>query len=218
MIKVVSFDLDGTLVDKNFDELLWFKEIPEAYAKKNRISIKKAKEIVFSEYDKKEKELHYRWTDIGFWADYFGLGDWQRIVDRIKDRIAVYPDVVETLKELKKRHKLIIITQSDPKMIKYKIKTEGIEKYFSMIVSVPGEFKQLKKDKKVFNEITRKLDIRKEMIVHIGDNYALDYELPRKAGIRAFYLDRSGKANGEDVVYSLTGFLDIIKDIENKRY
>jgi len=33
-IKIVSFDVDGTLVKEDFNDLIWQKEIPSLYAQK----------------------------------------------------------------------------------------------------------------------------------------------------------------------------------------
>jgi putative hydrolase of the HAD superfamily len=40
-------------------------------------------------------------------------------------------------------------------------------------------------------------------IVHVGDHYDFDYLVPRRLGIQAFYLDRSGEQKGEFVLRSL---------------
>jgi FMN phosphatase YigB (HAD superfamily) len=46
-IKLISFDLDGTLVDKNsFDKIFWEEEVPKLYAAKKGMSIEEAKKKV----------------------------------------------------------------------------------------------------------------------------------------------------------------------------
>lgn len=33
---IISFDMDGTIFDTNFDDVLWFEEIPRLYAEENK--------------------------------------------------------------------------------------------------------------------------------------------------------------------------------------
>jgi len=50
----------------------------------------------------------------------------------------------------------------------------------------------------------QKLGLRAEELIHVGDHWKFDYLIPRQAGVRAFYLDRSGKSQGEFVLHGLT--------------
>ena len=60
---IISFDMDGTIIDMNFDEFLWREEIPKLYAKKNGLSLEEAKKVVFKEYfDVGDEDL--RWYDV----------------------------------------------------------------------------------------------------------------------------------------------------------
>jgi len=51
-IKVISFDLDGTLFDTMFVDAVWLEEIPRLYSVKKRVSVVDATKIVKREYDK----------------------------------------------------------------------------------------------------------------------------------------------------------------------
>ena len=54
MIKLISFDLDGTLVDEtNVDRLFWYGEVPRLYAEKHGLPLADAKTKVFAEYEAK---------------------------------------------------------------------------------------------------------------------------------------------------------------------
>jgi FMN phosphatase YigB (HAD superfamily) len=50
--RLISFDLDGTLVDLAFTDLVWHQGIPELYAQKAGIDLAQAREQVLLEYRK----------------------------------------------------------------------------------------------------------------------------------------------------------------------
>ena len=50
--KVISFDLDGTLVDLDFDLHLWFEELPRLYSEQNGVMLSQAKELMRLEYNR----------------------------------------------------------------------------------------------------------------------------------------------------------------------
>ena len=46
-LKIISFDVDGTLVNLEYNDLIWFKEIPELVAKKKKINFEKSLKYVY---------------------------------------------------------------------------------------------------------------------------------------------------------------------------
>jgi FMN phosphatase YigB (HAD superfamily) len=209
MIKVISFDLDGTLADENFDKLIWNEEIPKLYAEKYGLILADAKEKVFAEYKKEEGNV--RWTDIEFWFGRFGLEDWDGLLNSLKKDIKLFPETTKVLRDLRKIFKLIIITQSEKKFMKLKLETENLESYFSEIFSTVHNFNSREKSEDVYDEITKKLEVRPEEIAHIGNHWQFDFIVPRKLGINAYYLDRENNKQGEFIVHDLLEFRDKLK-------
>ena len=50
-IRVLSFDLEGTLVDDKFSRLVWEEGLPALYAEEKGISLESALKRVMGEYD-----------------------------------------------------------------------------------------------------------------------------------------------------------------------
>ena len=54
MLKVVSFDVVGTLVDFHYEDYVWKQAIPQLYARTEGVSFDEAKEYVLKEYRARE--------------------------------------------------------------------------------------------------------------------------------------------------------------------
>jgi len=180
MKPIISFDVDGTLVKPDFNELIWFNVVPRLYARKQKIKIGKAKELIFQEYDK-ISENDARWYTLDFWLDYFSLGVKQEeLLQRYAKTVSLYPDVVPTLNNLSKKYTLIVCSGMSREFIDVKLKKENIVKYFNHI-----------KEPYFYEKVCQELNVKPSHLIHIGDNYELDYLVPKKIGIKSFYLDRT---------------------------
>ncbi|MBI2128935.1 HAD family hydrolase [Candidatus Woesearchaeota archaeon] len=210
-IKIISFDLDGTLLDKKgFDSVFWFEEIPRLYAKKKKISIKRAKKFVYGEYNKVgNKRLD--WYFPSYWFKHFKLKEDHKIIMKdMKRRIKLFPEVKKVLKKLSKKYKLIVVTTSTHEMNEIKLETEGLKGYFSKVFSVTSDFRMTKKNPDVFLKIIKKLKIKKHEIVHVGDTYEDDYIVPRKAGIKAVLIGRKIRRKGKYIINTLKKLENLI--------
>ncbi|RMF55136.1 HAD family hydrolase [Candidatus Woesearchaeota archaeon] len=213
--KVISFDLDGTLVKEDFDNLVWNEEIPKLYAEKYSLPVAKAKEEVFAEYEKLRGRTN-RWTDIGFWFNRFNLDNYKRLLDDMKYHICLFEDTLPVIKELNKDFRLIIISNAERKFLDIKIKAEGLNNYFQHVFSAPSDFHTLTKGHNVFIKVCDTLKIRTSQIVHVGNDLITDYEVPARAGIRSFLLDRSGKTRGSHVVHNLYEFKNKVLKLQTQ--
>ncbi|MCG2719959.1 MAG: hypothetical protein L6266_04500, partial [Nanoarchaeota archaeon] len=99
--KIISFDLDETLIDNRpFEDMLWYEEMPKLYAEHHNIPFEKAKIIVTNAYDEiGNNDLN--WYKPQFWFKHFNLqSDWQKAIEDLKHKLQVYPGVLDLLKEL----------------------------------------------------------------------------------------------------------------------
>src|SRR4030042_2240652 len=97
-IKFVLLDMDGTLLDKYFDDYFWEHLVPEKYSEKHNISFGKAKEKLTGKYRTHEGTLN--WTDLDFWSKELDL-DIPALKEQIKHFIEVHPHVEAFLQFLK---------------------------------------------------------------------------------------------------------------------
>ncbi len=198
MIKAVSFDLDGTLINEKIDEIFWFEEIPKLAARTHKISYESAKKNAMEKYeeaDRQEKDISWYGTEK--WERFFNIKiEAEKMIKEIKERMEknseniIFPETLLVLKELKKRKiKLILITHSTNEFLKTKMEMTGIAQYFNLIISTISDMKSIKNDE-CYKEICRKNNLSPSEILHIGDSINYDVEMPKRAGMNCLLIDR----------------------------
>jgi putative hydrolase of the HAD superfamily len=203
MAKIISFDMDGTLVDPEFTDWVWLHGIPTLYAEKGGLSFEEAKHFVVEEY-LKVGEGAIEWYDIKYWFKFFKLEqNWKDLMERYVDKIDIYPDINPLLDRLRGRFPLVLTSNAGREFIDVEMEATGLRKYFDRIFSATSDFGEVKKTMGFYQRICQILGARPQEIVHVGDHYEFDYLVPRSLGIHAFYLDRSGEKQGDLILRDL---------------
>jgi len=210
--KLISFDLDNTLIDPTYTTFVWEIGIPQLYAKKYNISISKATRIVIGEY-KRIGDLSLEWYDITYWFKYFELpGRWENLLEEHRDKIRPFPEVKEVIEDLAQYYNLIVISNAAREFVEVEIKDVGIENSFNRIFSATSDFQQVKKTPQFYKQICEIMKTEPSDTIHTGDHYEFDYLVPKSVGIKAFYLDRDGtKPKDSFTVKNLKEFATFIK-------
>jgi len=187
-IKVVSFDAEGTLVTHDFSCTVWQEAIPALYARKKGIEYDQAERIVFTEYDR-VGDQRLEWYDVAYWLRYFELGTLEALLQDCRDKVRCYTEVREVLSSLAGRYKLIVCSGTPLELLQPLL--EGISSYFARVFSAPSHYRQLKTSD-FYLWVCQEMKVRPDEVVHVGDSWQSDFVNSRQAGLRAFYLDRSG--------------------------
>ncbi|MFA5247263.1 MAG: HAD family hydrolase [Candidatus Micrarchaeia archaeon] len=189
--KVISFDLDGTLVDMDFDLYLWFEELPRLYSIQHSVSLDEAKRIMRAEYDAVGFQKR-EWYDLCFWIDHHKLCVNPRdVVKDLKQKITVFPDVIPALSKLKSQNRRMVVFSNTPKMfLDIKKKVDGLEGFFERTISVYSDYEKIKSNEGVFVRLASELGVKPCEILHVGDSYRLDYEPALREGCDALFLER----------------------------
>jgi len=203
MVKFISFDMDGTLIDPEFTDWVWGHGLPTLYAEKHGIPFERAKAFVEGEYHK-VGESAIEWYDIKYWFRFFELEmPWQILMERYTDKIRVYPDVNHVLDRLRGKFSLILTSNAGREFIDIEFRVTGLGKYFNKIFSATSDFGLVKKTSSFYQKVCRILGVSPDEMVHVGDHYEFDYLVPQTLGIQAFYIDRSAEKKGDFILCDL---------------
>lgn len=206
MPKIISFDMDGTLVDQEFTDWVWGHGVPTLYAEKVGLPFEEAKALVVKEY-LKVGEGAVEWYDIKYWLKFFQLeASWKVLLEQYTDKINIYPDVNHLLDRLSDKFALVLTSNAGREFIDVEMEATGLKKYFDRIFSATSDFKKVKKTGDFYQRICQILGVMPQEIVHVGDHHEFDYLVPRSLGIHAFFLDRSGEKKGDFTLSDLGDF------------
>jgi HAD superfamily hydrolase (TIGR01493 family) len=206
----ISFDLDGTLVDLAFTDLVWHEGIPELYAQKAGMDLHQAREQVLQEY-RRVGDGALKWYDIAYWFKWLKLpGRWEALLERYASAVCVYAEVHDVLRRLRKDYSLIVLSNGAREFIEVEMREGGLAGYFDLVVSATSDFGMVKKSPEFYLRICEFLGVRPQRLIHVGDHWEFDYQIPRGVGIVAFHLSRGGERSGPDVIRDLRRLPEVL--------
>jgi putative hydrolase of the HAD superfamily len=132
-IDTVLLDMDGTILDRHFDDHFWLEHVPKRWSQRNHTTLEYAKEHLYGLFRSQENSLN--WTDLDYWSDRLQL-DIPVLKQEIEHLIAVHPFVIEFLLFLKHSGKAVwLVTNAHSKTLDLKMKRTRIGPYFDGIIS-----------------------------------------------------------------------------------
>jgi len=202
--ELVSFDMDGTITDLSFVDSVWLEGIPRLLAEKQAISLEDAKKYAKKEYDKVGRE-RLEWYDLRHWAKKFGLDiSPDQVLGSYQHKIKTFPEVPEVLTAFREKgYRLIVVSNARREFLDLELQKTGIGHYFERVFSSTSDFRLTKKTVDIYRRVCGICGVSPNTMVHVGDDRSFDFEIPRKLGIKAFYLDRACATSGEFVIGNL---------------
>jgi HAD superfamily hydrolase (TIGR01549 family) len=208
MIRFISLDMDGTLVNSRFVDKVWMEGMPRLYAEKTGLDFPAAKEYVIGEYMKIGSD-QLEWYDLKYWIDKFGIEvSKDELLETYEDEIETYPEVQEALDLLAENYELVVTSNAAREFID--IELDGLSDYFRETFSATSDFREVKKSPYLYSAVCSHIGAKPVEVLHIGDHYSYDYESPLQAGLDALFLDRKGLRSGREVVGDLREAVELI--------
>jgi FMN phosphatase YigB (HAD superfamily) len=132
-IDTVLLDMDGTLLDRHFDDHFWLEHVPARWAARNGQDLAFAREHLYAMFRSQENTLN--WTDLDYWSDRLRM-DIPLLKKEVEHLIAVHPFVVEFLLFLRQHRKTVwLVTNAHSKTLDLKMKKTLLGPYFDGIIS-----------------------------------------------------------------------------------
>ena len=135
-IDTVFLDLDGTLLDKHFDDYFWELFVPTTYAKRYNVSYDKAREQLLATYRRVENTL--QWTDLYFWSEQLGL-DIPALKQECSHLVALRTHTITFLENISRMgFTIYLATNAHPKTLEIKMGKIDLTAYFKEMICSQG--------------------------------------------------------------------------------
>lgn len=179
-IDTVLLDMDGTLLDRHFDDHFWLEHVPKRWAERNGTSLEQAKKRLYALFTSQEKTLN--WTDLDYWSRHLRL-DIPLLKREVRHLIVVHPYVVEFLLFLRQQGKQTwLVTNAHSKTLDLKLKATSIGPYFDGIVSA-HQVGLPKEDDRFWGELQRFIPFDPQRTL-LGEDSETNLGTAERFGIR----------------------------------
>lgn len=131
-IDTIFLDLDGTLLDKYYDDYFWEHYVPKAYAKKHKVDQEDCRKLLLATYKSIESTL--QWTDLDYWSDRLDM-DIEALKKEIIHLVDIHPHVLDFLQHTSDMGKpTYLVTNAHPKTLAVKLGKIQIHESFTQII------------------------------------------------------------------------------------
>jgi 5'-nucleotidase len=169
-IDTVLLDMDGTLLDRHFDDYFWTDFVPENYALENNLSLEEAREKLHNRFEALRGTLD--WTDLDFWSRELGL-DIPALKVQVAALIDIHPYVIDFLVFCREKgRKIHLITNAHRKTLEIKMGKVAITNHFDRIVCA-GEVGLAKEEPAFWEKLEKILPYDRQRTLLADDTEAV---------------------------------------------
>lgn len=192
-MKLISFDLQGTLSDNTFSDEFWLELLPAMYAKKHNIGFIQAKKILELDFKSKGKyhELFYnhrlRLDEL--------LPHWEfhDVVKMLKSKPQIDLDMLKMISKIPLNVTKIVFSATTRDFID--IEMADAKQYFDKTFSSIDDFGTAGKPSVLFQKIASIMQVNASNCLHIGDCHEMDYDNAKQAGWHSYHFNKNHSIN-----------------------
>jgi len=165
-LDTVLLDLDGTLLDLDFDNHFWQVLVPRVWGEARGLPLEAAQAELVPRFRAREGTLE--WYSTQFWSRELGL-DIPALKRQDADRVRWLPGAQAFLAEVRRRGKrLVLLTDSHPEAIEVKDSRTGFVALFDRVYSSHG-FGAPKMHPGCWQALARSLDYQPARALFVDD-------------------------------------------------
>ncbi|MGB3209816.1 MAG: GMP/IMP nucleotidase [Desulforhopalus sp.] len=180
-IDSVFLDMDGTLLDKYYDDYFWEQYVPEVYSAKNQVDLADARKLLLETYRSVENTL--QWTDLDYWSDRLHL-DIPALKKEISHLVNIHPHIIDFFEYMQRiGKKLYLVTNAHPKALAVKMRQVSLENWFEQMIC-SQEVGAAKEQPEFWHNLQRLLPYDKERtlfaddtekVLHAAEEYGIQH-------------------------------------------
>lgn len=202
MVKAIFFDFWGTLVENGT-----YSPLKQSY---NILRLRMPYGEYVERFEQALMTQQYEDQATGFEAvcQEFNIEPKPIIIDKLigvwnKNKLLAkpYPETIETLKQLKEKHKLAIVSNAPYDSVHEILEKFNMTELFDEVFVSAHE--GTLKTHKLFDVALKKLGLTKTDVVMVGDSIESDIRGAEAAGIKAFLIDRKDRREYKNKITSL---------------
>ena len=180
-IDTILLDMDGTLLDKYFDDHFWEEYVPKIFAETHKMSAEDARKELLERYQQVENTL--QWCDLDYWSKQLGL-DIPELKCKVDHLIKVHPYVIDFLEYAKSINKDVhLVTNAHSKTLDIKMRKTALGSHFDRIVCAE-EIGYAKEQHKFWEKLEDHLGLNKKRtlladdtakVLHSANQYGMGF-------------------------------------------
>lgn len=189
MIKVILFDLDGTLYNSNEVRTKFAEAAYHALAKLKKIPVDEAKKLIEDTREKLKEEhgfpVPYTLTLIRFGMPVESWHEENIAYFDPRDYLSANSELRETLQDMKKRFRLAILTNNNEVQANRILEALNVQDLFDRVFTY-NSFRTMKPNPKTFREAARAMGVQPNECLVVGDRYSVDLIPAQDLGMQIY--------------------------------
>lgn len=132
-IDTVMLDMDGTLLDLNFDNHFWKEFVPLKFAELHKLSLSEAKQQLEPRFKAMEGKLE--WYCLDYWSSVLEF-DIAGLKAEVSELIAVLPHVTDFLMQMRQTPRnILLVTNAHRTSLSLKMERTCLHAFFDNVIS-----------------------------------------------------------------------------------
>jgi len=216
-IQNVLLDMDGTLLDLNFDNHFWREHLPSRYAQKHDVTLTEAKTTLYARFQEVEGTI--QWYCLDYWSEELEM-DIPILKEEVAHLIATHPYVIDFLRAMRRNGKhTALVTNAHNDSLSLKMKHTSIGEYLDAVIS-SHDIGIAKEAPEFWQKLQKKLPFQPTSSLLIDDNLSV-LRSAKAFGISHLlavkHPDSKMPANDGAEFESIKSFLDIMPYDEKEK-